>query len=116
VSPIVAKPKKLDERLVAQLAFEGASDRDIAAILGCDHTTIASRFSPILKKRRAERRLEIRRKQNVCYGEGNVTMLIWLGKNELDQTDKVAAVVSEGPPKRIDVPGSDDRGKDEASP
>jgi hypothetical protein len=51
----------------------------------------------------------------VCYGEGNVTMLIWLGKNELDQTDKVAAVVSEGPPKRIDVPGSDDRGKQEAS-
>jgi DNA-directed RNA polymerase specialized sigma24 family protein len=53
VSTLVPPPKELDEDLVAQLAFEGASDRDIAAILGCDHTTIANRFSPILKKRRA---------------------------------------------------------------
>jgi hypothetical protein len=82
--------KKLDEELVAGLASEGASNRDIAAILGCDHVTVANRFSPILTKKRAERRLKLRKAQMDAALAGNATMLVWLGKNELDQADNPA--------------------------
>ncbi len=86
----------IDEERVADLAYKGASNRDIAAVLGCDHKTIASRFSPILEKRRADRRIALKEAQLMAAIGGNATMLIWLGKNELDQTDK--PVSAENPP------------------
>lgn len=78
----------IDEKLVADLAFQGASNREIAAIVGCDDKTIANRFSALLTKRRAQRRLWIRSLQNQAAQEKQPTMLVWLGKNELDQTDR----------------------------
>jgi hypothetical protein len=93
----VAKPKKdIDEAVVSDLAYRGASNRDIGAILGCDHVTIASRFSPILTKRRAERRMSIRDAQNAALQAGNTAMLVWLGKQELDQVDKVVQQAPDG--------------------
>jgi DNA-binding CsgD family transcriptional regulator len=82
-------PLDLDEARVAQLAFEGASNREIADILGCDHKTIENRFSPLLRKKRAERRTGLRKAQTDAAMAGDRTMLVWLGKQELGQTDKV---------------------------
>lgn len=91
------RPKaQIDENEVALLAYEGASNRDIAALLGVDHQTIANRFSPLLGKKRAERRLALRQMQWAKAEAGDSTMLIWLGKNELDQTDRASTDVTSG--------------------
>ena len=81
------RPKPLPEDQVGQMALEGASNREIAAILGVDDKTIANRFSALLNKKRAERRTNIRRKQYEMAVRGNVSMLIWLGKQELEQRE-----------------------------
>ena len=84
---------KIDEALVARLAFNGLSNRMIAVLVGVNDKTIASRFSALLAKKRAERCLMILERQweilNGAAGpHGATTMAIWLGKNELGQTDK----------------------------
>ena len=85
----MARPKKqLDEGKIANLAFEGANNNQIATLVGCDEGTIRGRFSDLVAKKRAERKLELRKFQWKAASQGNVTMLIWLGKQELDQADQ----------------------------
>jgi IS30 family transposase len=83
-------PKELDEARVARLAEQGSSAREIADLLGCDHKTITSRFSPLIRRKRAERRLRFRNAQDhAALEERNIAMLIWIGKQELGQMEKV---------------------------
>lgn len=82
-------PAVIDEEEVATLAFKGASNNEIAFLLGVDDQTIINRFSKLLSKKRAERRVWLRELQNSKAGSGDTTMLIWLGKNNLEQTDKM---------------------------
>lgn len=107
----MGRPKlALDARAVEEMAGKGASNREIADILGCDDKTIANRFSAILRKKRAERRITIREAQFKAAREGNSALLIWLGKQELDQRDQPipsAAPGSAAP--RIVTPDYDDR-------
>ncbi len=77
----------LDEKKIASLAFKGCNDSQIGTLMGCDEDTIKNRFSRLVRKSRAERRLELRKFQFKNCQEGNATMQIWLGKNELDQVD-----------------------------
>jgi len=85
----VARPKvPLDEDAIAQMALDGAKNTDIADRLGVDEGTIRKGYSEILRKKRAERRMNLRRKQYEKAIRGDTVMLIWLGKNELDQSDK----------------------------
>lgn len=79
----------IDEEKVAELALKGASNNEIAYLLDVDDQTIINRFSKLLNKKRAERRIWLRNLQNTKAGQGDTTMLIWLGKNILEQTDKV---------------------------
>lgn len=81
--------KDFDLDLIIDLASRGASNRDIAAIIGCDESTIRERYPAILLKTRAERHMMIRDAQNHALKQGNTAMLIWLGKQELKQVDKV---------------------------
>lgn len=74
---------------VYKLARLGASNVDIADFFGCAESTIRGRFCEILKKGRAERRNTLRQWQWDAAAGGNVTMLIWLGKQDLGQADKV---------------------------
>lgn len=46
-------------------------------------------FSGVFKEKRTAGLISLRRKQFEVALSGNVTMLIWLGKQLLDQTDKV---------------------------
>jgi hypothetical protein len=95
-------PKKvIDEKAVADLASRGASNRDIAAVVGCDDKTIASRFSAILAKKRAERHIQIRQAQTEAALAGNATLLIWLGKVELGQVEKPAPQKTEVIVRRV---------------
>lgn len=77
----------IDENLVADMALSGCPNTEIAALLGCDEGTIRKRFSDLLVKKRAERCWILRKKQIELAEAGNPTMLIWLGKNILNQRD-----------------------------
>ena len=99
---------KIDEACVAELAFYGLSNRNIAVLAGVDDKTIANRFSALLAKKRAERRLAIRERQwEILHGAAGpgpaATMAIWLGKNELGQTDRAAVERSGGQPVQFNV-------------
>ena len=78
-------PKDVREREVRNLAKVGCTDDEIAALLDCGETTIKRRFGPALKRGRAEARVSLRREQFQLALAGNVTMLIWLGKQLLGQ-------------------------------
>lgn len=100
-------PKPISEKEVSNYARLGASNVDIAEMVGVDEKTIRNRFSEILAKSRAKRRTVIRGWQFDAAKNGNVTMLIWLGKQELGQSDKQehsgesTVIIREG--KRIDT-------------
>jgi DNA-binding CsgD family transcriptional regulator len=90
----MGRPKAdIDEARVAELALDGARNSEIAAILDIDAKTVENRFSRLLTKKRAERKIDIRKYQMEQAKAGNPAMLIWLGKNELDQTDKATLQV-----------------------
>ena len=99
---------KIDEARVAELAFNGLTNRRIGILLGVDDQTIANRFSTLLDKKRAERQLAILNRQweilNGAAGpHGATTMAIWLGKNELGQTDKRDVAVSGGLTVKVSI-------------
>lgn len=107
----------LDEDRIAELAFKGARNSEIGFLMGVDDETIKSRFSRLLDKKRAERRVWLRESQNRKVEQGDTSMMIWLGKNELDQTDKaeqqhsgnitIQVVYEDIEPNRDDSPPAD---------
>lgn len=48
----------------------------------------AASFSEIFRQKRAKGKISLRRKQYQTALDGNSTMLIWLGKQYLEQTDQ----------------------------
>lgn len=81
--------KELDEKLLEELATIGCTTPEMATILDVSEDTLERNFAGILKKGRANLDMSLRRKQVNVANTGNVTMLIWLGKQRLGQTDKV---------------------------
>jgi len=81
-------PVVLDEERIGRLAFAGCKNSEIAHILGCDDETLKNNYSPILDKKRAERKAALRAQQTERALKGDIPMLIFLGKNELEQTDR----------------------------
>ncbi len=81
------KPKEINVALVEVLAAVGCTDEEIAANAGCSVRTLQRRFAGSIKKGRAKAKASLRRKQYQLAMEGNVAMLIWLGKNLLGQHD-----------------------------
>jgi hypothetical protein len=82
------KPYDIDERIVRAMALAGGTNGEIAEFCGCSRTVIEKRFGEILVEARSGRKLRLRQKQYQMAMEGNVTMLIWLGKQELGQYDE----------------------------
>ncbi len=78
---------QIDARIVAGMAFAGATTVEIAEFLECSTDVIERRFAAHLRKKRSSMRLRLRRAQFRLAMEGNVTMLIWLGKQYLGQSD-----------------------------
>ena len=86
----MARPKKydIDSKQVEIMASQGATNTDIAEVFKCTEGLIRKSYSEFLTKGRAERRMKLRRLQWKAAESGNTTMLIWLGKQELGQTDR----------------------------
>ncbi len=89
------------EQVIDGAAFAGSPDREIAALFGCSQATLKTHFQPILVKARARRRISIRTWQMNAAKKGVPALLIWLGKNELDQRDTFALELSDDQLKNL---------------
>jgi hypothetical protein len=81
----------IDAKVVAGMAYVGATTLEIAEFVGCSPDVLERRFADVLRKKRSSMRLRLRRAQIRMAMEGNVTMLIWLGKQYLGQSDRPEA-------------------------
>jgi hypothetical protein len=94
----------IEPRLVEQLASIGCTVQEIAAACSCHVDTLRDRFSKEIEKGRENGKTRLRKKQIEIALGGNVTMLIFLGKNMLGQSDAMRTELSgpEGGPIRTD--------------
>ena len=93
------RPKlNIDPDLVEKLAGIGCPNKEIAAIVGCSVDTLTDRFSDVINKGRENGKTRLRKKQIEVALAGNVSMLIFLGKNMLGQSDKQEISGPDGSP------------------
>lgn len=113
----MARPRKtVDALAVIQLASKGLTQEEIAASLNICVDTLTDRFPEELKKGKFLCNSSLRKKQYDVAMHGSVPMLMWLGKNRLDQKDTEEKQVGgntfnlsivnliERPTRNIDVP------------
>ena len=93
----MGRPKiEIDWNTVDKLCGIQATLREIASFLGVSEDTIERRckeekkmrFAEYFEQKRGTGKISIRRKQYEVAMSGNVSMLIWLGKQYLGQSDK----------------------------
>ena len=91
----MARPKRefseYEEAVIANYAIDGGKNGTIASALSIPVNTLTNRFSGLLKEYRAYRKLRLARNQT-RQSVHNPQMAIFLGKNELDQVDKIETV------------------------
>lgn len=83
------KEKNKDCVIIERLAKCGLTNKEIADALGYDENTLKRNFEIFLIKGRANLKERLKRKQIQVAMQGNVTMLIWLGKQYLGQAEKI---------------------------
>jgi hypothetical protein len=88
---------------VYKLAAMGCPDREIAEWFDIGESTLRYNFSSYLTKARAHLKQRLRQAQLRTAFDGNPTMLVWLGKNILGQTDNPISSEDSKP-----LPWSDD--------
>jgi hypothetical protein len=85
---ILVSGKTIDPELLYKLALMGANNKELGDFFGVPESQIRYYFSVFLTKARASLKMKLRRAQlKVAIENENPTMLIWLGRNMLDQTD-----------------------------
>lgn len=78
---------KIDDEQVEKLAARFWHITEIAAFFNVDESTIRKRFPKILQKGKELGKAKLRDLQLKRALDGNVSMLIWLGKQYLDQRE-----------------------------
>lgn len=100
----VGRPRlDIDEDQVYKLAKVGCTNTEIASIVECSEDTIERNFAGIVKKGREEMKASLRRMQIMGAQEGNATMLVWLGKQYLGQSDKQEVTGADGGPVDVNL-------------
>jgi hypothetical protein len=89
---------ELDENQVKTLAELGLTQSEMAAVLDCSIDTIQRRFHDLWLQGHQKRNASLRRKQFELALKGNPTMLVWLGKQYLEQSDKQQVTGANGGP------------------
>ena len=87
----MARPKKykIDTKEVVKLASYGCTNIEIGDFFGCSPDLIEKSYSEFLTKGRADAKIRLRQLQWKSAEKGNVSMLIFLGKNILGQQDRL---------------------------
>lgn len=84
----MARPKAdIDKKEVEKLASYGCTNVEIADFFGVTEGTIRKGYSEIITKGKSELKQRLRKAQIEHALKGNATLLIWLGKQLLGQTD-----------------------------
>lgn len=85
---VVGRDKKIvPPRDVERLAQMGCKDSEIAEWFGIDENTLRYNFSVELIKGKLQLKQSLRQAQIRLALSGNATLLIWLGKNILGQSE-----------------------------
>ena len=93
----MARPKiEINWTTVNNMCAIHCTGEEIASVIGVSYDTIERRvksefnmsFAEYIKKHSASGKTSLRRKQYEVAMKGNTTMLVWLGKQYLGQTDK----------------------------
>lgn len=84
--------KAFPEQEIFQLAAEGSTDGYIALRLGISKTSLTGKYKDLLDSGREQRNGDIQRKQFQLAMSGNVPLLMWLGKNWLNQANRVEEI------------------------
>ena len=93
----MARPKAIiDETEVEKLAAMFCSLEEIASFFNVNISTIQRRFAQAIDRGRNKGKISLKRKQYLVAMDGNVQMLIWLGKQHLDQKDKKEISAEDG--------------------
>lgn len=79
----------IDPKQVEELAAIGCTYAEIATIVGCSDRWLKEKFKPQFHSGQDRLRMSLRRWQYEKAKDGNVTMLIWLGKQYLGQKDRM---------------------------
>jgi hypothetical protein len=85
----MARPRKpIDPVQVEALAAIGCTLDEMASILSCHRNTLLNRFCKVIEKGKSSLRMSLRREQVRLAKAGDRTMLIWLGKQYLGQSER----------------------------
>jgi len=79
----------IDKDLLENLASIQCTMNEMASVLGCSVDTLERNYADTIKKGKDHGRASLRRLQWQGAQGGNPTMLIWLGKQVLEQKDKI---------------------------
>ena len=82
-----AKQKIIDPDEVYKMATYGCTMEEMADFFQIDRETLKYNFWHYIKQGEAGLKMRLRKKQIEVALDGNPTLLIWLGKNMLGQTD-----------------------------
>jgi DNA-binding CsgD family transcriptional regulator len=92
------RPRKtVSENEIVRLAAEGSTSDYIASRLGISRWLLYKRHKKALDRGRSLRDGDIQRKQFAVAMSGCASMLVWLGKQWLNQKDKVETVGATDP-------------------
>lgn len=85
------KPSKkieIDRDLLIKLASIGCTTEEMGKFFGCSGATIRNRFSTLVHQVKAQSKARLRQAQfDLAIEKQDKTMLIWLGKQFLNQTE-----------------------------
>jgi len=109
--------KKIDYGILENLCQIQATGDECAAVLGMNYDTLSRNlkvdghggFPDYYKKHSAVGRASLRRKQMQVAMSGDKTLLVWLGKNYLEQKDRQELSGDKDNPIKVDVSGLIDK-------
>ena len=111
----MARPRvEINYNTVDKLLHIQCTGEEIASVLGIDYDTLQRavkrdkkmRFAEYIKQKANSGKASLRRMQWKAAENGNNTMLVWLGKQMLGQTDKSQTEITgrDGGPIEVDSP------------
>jgi ABC-type transport system involved in cytochrome bd biosynthesis fused ATPase/permease subunit len=81
-------PLSAEIQQARSLALSGATNQEIAQLLGVDLPTLQAKYGDDISETRAKRRVALRKKQTEVALQGASNLLMFLGKHELGQNDR----------------------------
>lgn len=80
---------RIDRDMVVRMAEVGLTYQEIASVLGVPVARLTRKYRKDIELGHQKRNASLRRRQYEMAMSGDVKMLIWLGKQYLDQKDKL---------------------------